>query len=101
MNWDRDRAIIASFTEFTIALIPLAWITLFAARFARWFILFFSGWTMISALFSLWGGLFFGDRIALRMVEPTLIVATLVFVFLPSTSKWMKNAKEHPSEVFQ
>lgn len=41
MAWDRDAAIIALSAEFTIALIPIAWIYLFAARFARWLVLGF------------------------------------------------------------
>jgi hypothetical protein len=39
--WDRDWTIIALSAEFTIALIPLAWIYLFAAPFARWLVLGF------------------------------------------------------------
>ena len=39
--WDRDGTIIALSAEFTIALIPLVWIYLFAAPFARWLVLGF------------------------------------------------------------
>lgn len=39
--WDRDWTIVALLAEFTIALIPLMWIYLFAARFARWLVLGF------------------------------------------------------------
>lgn len=39
--WDRDWTIVALSAEFTIALIPLAWIYLFAAPFARWLVLGF------------------------------------------------------------
>lgn len=39
--WDRDWTIIALSAEFSIALIPLAWIYLFAAPFARWLVLGF------------------------------------------------------------
>jgi hypothetical protein len=39
--WDRDWTIVALSAEFTIALIPLVWIYLFAARFARWLVLGF------------------------------------------------------------
>lgn len=41
LAWDRDATIIALSAEFTIALIPIAWIYLFAARFARWLVLGF------------------------------------------------------------
>ena len=37
--WDRDWTIVALSAEFTIALIPLTWIYLFAAPFARWLVL--------------------------------------------------------------
>lgn len=39
--WDRDGTIVALSAEFTIALIPLVWIHLFAARFARVLVLGF------------------------------------------------------------
>lgn len=39
--WNRDWTIVALSAEFTIALIPLAWIYLFAAPFARWLVLGF------------------------------------------------------------
>ncbi|AUX69143.1 hypothetical protein CHX26_06195 [Porphyrobacter sp. HT-58-2] len=39
--WDRDWTIVALSAEFTIALIPLVWIYLFAAPFARWLVLGF------------------------------------------------------------
>ena len=41
LAWTRDAAIVALSAEFTIALIPLVWIYLFAARFARWLVLAF------------------------------------------------------------
>lgn len=40
-GWTRDWTIVALSAEFTIALIPLAWIYLFAAPFARWLVLGF------------------------------------------------------------
>jgi hypothetical protein len=39
--WSRDWTIVALCAEFTIALIPVAWIYLFAAPFARWLVLGF------------------------------------------------------------
>lgn len=39
--WNRDWTIVALSAEFTIALIPLAWIYVFAAPFARWLVLGF------------------------------------------------------------
>ncbi len=41
LAWNRDWTIVALSAEFTIALIPLAWIYLFAAPFARWLVLGF------------------------------------------------------------
>lgn len=37
--WSRDWTIVALSAEFTIALIPVMWIYLFAAPFARWLVL--------------------------------------------------------------
>jgi len=39
--WNRDWTIVALSAELTIALIPLAWIYVFAAPFARWLVLGF------------------------------------------------------------
>ncbi|QDH33321.1 hypothetical protein [Porphyrobacter sp. YT40] len=39
--WSHDATIVALSAEFTIALIPLVWIYLFAAPFARWLVLGF------------------------------------------------------------
>lgn len=39
--WNRDWTIVTLSAEFTIALIPLVWIYLFAAPFARWLVLGF------------------------------------------------------------
>lgn len=39
--WSRDWTIVALSAEFTIALIPLVWIYLFAAPLARWLVLGF------------------------------------------------------------
>ena len=41
LAWDRDMTIVALSAEFTIALIPITWIYLFAAPFARWLVLGF------------------------------------------------------------
>jgi hypothetical protein len=41
ITWTRDLTITVLSAEFSIALIPLVWIYLFAARFARWLVLVF------------------------------------------------------------
>ena len=73
--WDRDWTIIALSAEFTIALIPLAWIYLFAAPFARWLVLGFG-------LLRLWNL----DLAALT--GPVLVVVAMASLLTPQAARW-------------
>jgi hypothetical protein len=45
-QWNRDWTIVALSAEFTIALIPIAWIVLAARPFARWMVSALGVWKM-------------------------------------------------------
>jgi hypothetical protein len=86
--WNRDATIVALSTEFTIALIPLAWIYLFAAPFARWLVL------GLGAL-RLW----FLDPTALA--GPALLVVAMASLLVPDAGRWFGRREEDGPAVFE
>jgi hypothetical protein len=82
--WDRDWTIVALSAEFTIALIPLAWIYLFAARFARWLVLGFGA-------------------IRLALLDPAaltgavLVAMAMASLLTPQAARWFAR-KPEPEE---
>jgi hypothetical protein len=79
--WDRDWTIVALSAEFSIALIPLAWIYLFAAPFARWLVLGF-GALRLALL----------DPTAL--VGPLLIAIAMASLLTPQAARWFARQPE-------
>lgn len=79
--WSRDWTIVALSAEFTIALIPLAWIYLFAAPFARWLVLGF-GAVRLALL----------DPSAL--VGPLLIAIAMASLLTAQANRWFARAPE-------
>ena len=98
-DWSREWAIVAVFSEFTIALIPLVWIVVFAASFARWFILFFG-------LIKLgWGGLalaiawFFGDVEFSDVIQPALVATILILLWMPTSVNWLNKSNSNRAKL--
>ena len=79
--WDRDWTIVALSAEFTIALIPLAWIYLFAAPFARWLVLGFGALRLA-----------FLDPAAL--VGPLLIAVAMASLLTGQAARWFAREPE-------
>lgn len=79
--WDRDWTIIALSAEFTIALIPLAWIYIFAAPFARWLVLGFGALRLA-----------FLDPAALT--GPLLIAIAMASLLTPQAARWFAREPE-------
>ena len=79
--WDRDWTIVALSAEFTIALIPLVWIYLFAAPFARWLVLGF-GALRLALL----------DPAAL--VGPLLVAVAMASLLTPQAARWFARTPE-------
>ena len=92
IEWTYESVVVAEFTEFTIALIPIVWIYVFAAARARWIVLVFSLlklsmlWWAISNAF---GGA--GLPAPAAVLEAILIVAALVLLFLPVSVRWLNG----------
>ena len=79
--WDRDWTIVALSAEFTIALIPLTWIYLFAAPFARWLVLGF-GALRLAML----------DPVAL--VGPLLVAVAMASLLTAQANRWFARQPE-------
>ncbi|MBA4051011.1 MAG: hypothetical protein C0472_03845 [Erythrobacter sp.] len=82
-SWNRDWTIVTLSAEFTIALIPLVWIYLFAAPFARWLVLGFGALRLA-----------FLDPAAL--VGAVLVAVAMASLLTPGAARWFdrKAAEE-------
>ena len=86
--WNRDCTIVALSAEFTIALIPLAWIYLFAAPFARWLVLGFGALRLA-----------FLDPAALT--GALLVAVAMASLLTPGANRWFARKEEADAVVFQ
>jgi hypothetical protein len=85
LAWDRDGTIVALSAEFTIALIPLVWIYLFAAPFARWLVLGFGALRLA-----------FLDPAALA--GTLLIAAAMASLLTAQANRWFAGTREGESD---
>ena len=103
--WTRDSTIIALSAEFTIALIPIAWIYLFAAPFARWLVLGFGVlklWGMrLGAMFLLQSGGLAGGLASLGWAEPALVLAAMVSLLTAGANRWFADRPAMAPEIFE
>ncbi|MFM7376935.1 MAG: hypothetical protein ACKO1O_02190 [Erythrobacter sp.] len=86
--WNRDWTIVMLSAEFTIALIPLAWICLFAAPFARWLVLGFGALRLV-----------FLDPAAL--VGAVLVAVAMASLLTPQAARWFARKEEDGPAVFE
>ncbi|MBI1404027.1 MAG: hypothetical protein GC147_12545 [Porphyrobacter sp.] len=101
LAWNHDTTIVALSAEFTIALIPIAWIYLYAARFARWLVLVFGTFRLWAA----WPGVLLalraGSIAPLHWAEPALLLAAMVSLVTPGARRWFAKARELGPEIFE
>lgn len=99
-GWTPDFAIIASFSQFSIALIPLVWIYFLASNRARWVVLVFGivkiGLSVPPASSSVQL-----KAPGLIWLEAGLVVVALIMLFWPSTSRWVMEKGEGEHAVFE
>ena len=99
VDWVPDLAIIASFTAFTIAMIPLVWIYFFGSTQARWIVLVF-GLLKIALSVRALSEPVQMKAPAIVIVETTLVLFALAMLFLPSTNRWLQKTGGHGVEAF-
>lgn len=89
VSWNRDWTIVTLSAEFTIALIPLVWIYLFAAPFARWLVLGFGALRLA-----------FLDPAALT--GAVLVAVAMASLLTPAANRWfMRKEEEDGPAVFE
>lgn len=91
ISWDREWAIIALSAQFTISLIPVTLIYLFASRFARWLIVIFG--IMKLSLLVLHPELAAAE-LHLRpmfIIPPVMMVIAVGMLFTAGPNAWFKN----------
>lgn len=100
-SWDRDWTIVAVSAEFTIALIPIAWIYLFAAPFARWLVLGFG-------TLKLWGlganavlMLQTGSFALSRWAEAAFVLLAMLSLLSAGAHRWFAKRQEAGAEIFE
>jgi len=99
--WDRDWTIVALSAEFTIALIPIVWIHLFGAPFARWLVLGFGAlklWGMRrAAVFAFQAG----SLDPLALTEPVLVLVAMLSLLTADAGRWFARPEESGPAVFE
>ncbi|UAB78419.1 hypothetical protein INR77_01350 [Erythrobacter sp. SCSIO 43205] len=100
--WSEDFAIVSAFTEFTIALIPIVLIAIYAKRFARVLVSVFTVIKVALIGMTLWSyyeqiGRFFAEL----LWEPALLLLCVALLYLPSASRWFKGQDALDETVFQ
>ncbi|MEL7446365.1 MAG: hypothetical protein AAGK02_11225 [Pseudomonadota bacterium] len=93
--WNRDWTIVALSAEFTIALIPIVWILVFARPFARWMVTAFGLWK----LYGLVGFAFEAFRYRIWphpsvTTELALVLVSLVLLFTRSANRYFASNGE-------
>jgi hypothetical protein len=86
--WNRDWTIVTLSAEFTIALIPLVWIYLFAAPFARWLVLGFGALRLA-----------FLDPAALT--GAVLVAVAMASLLTPAANRWFAHKEEADAAVLE
>ncbi|MEM6857189.1 MAG: hypothetical protein AAF559_04885 [Pseudomonadota bacterium] len=92
ITFSRDALIVASFTAFTIALIPIVWIYFLASSRARWVVMGFGFLKLAIYLFvspNWYLGLFRGFPGLITFLEPILIFVALGMLWMPGMKEWL------------
>lgn len=87
-EWTPDMAVIAAFSLFSMALIPILWIYVFAAPLARWMVTFFLSVKFLHSLALLLAALWFADGTLLALMRPLLIGFALGILFSANAEGW-------------
>lgn len=99
--WSRDWTIVTLSALFSIAFIPVVWILLFSSRAAFWLVTAFTLWGLLSAaqMISTFYG-FAGTVSWQILVEPALLSAALVCLWLPRSRMWIRmNGQKDADEL--
>ena len=97
LEWNRDWTIITSSAWFTIELIPVAWVWLFASRFARKFVTVMAAIKLALLIVNL-SFLYALPGILLGQAIPILAVSLL---YIPDAERWFARPEERDPAIFR
>ncbi len=100
LSWTPEWVIVASFTEFTIALIPILWIYFLASGFARWFVVILGLVGLVPHSFDLYAILTSIEMRPSLLVSPLAVLTALALLFTPSAARWFRRSREVEHETF-
>lgn len=91
ISWDREWTIIALSAQFTISLIPVTLIYLFASRFARWLMVIFG---MLKLGLLVLHPELAAAELSLRpmsIIPPVILVIAIGMLFTAGPNAWFRN----------
>lgn len=100
-EWSRDWAIVWVSAQFTIVLIPLFAICLFASSVAR---LMVTAMALVSAPWIgsyLWTAYNYGQTDWVALVQALLVVFMAGLLYVPSVSLWLRQERVSDAEAFE
>ncbi|MEL7187904.1 MAG: hypothetical protein AAGK17_00010 [Pseudomonadota bacterium] len=102
IEWDADRAIVGVFSEFTIALIPVAWIFGFASRIALWLVTVFTLVKLLDVPNMIMAFQSVGGAASLAyFLDPVLLAIALICLVLPPSRRWFAKPDKTAAAVFE
>ncbi|WP_271439742.1 hypothetical protein [Pontixanthobacter luteolus] len=99
--WSRDLTIVVVSARLSIALIPIALVWFFAARFARWMIalLAFGRLINLPGLFAMLG--YSSSMFALQSTSMALAFIAAALLFTPKANDWFSNKGRTNAAIFE
>jgi len=95
-NWDRDAAIVWSFSLFSIVLFPLVWIWGLGSRIARIVITVFAIPAALKLIAFIWLFVSRGFFDPLTVLDSLVVVSAVGLLFTPSASRWLSKEEADP-----
>lgn len=94
--WDRDAAIVWSFSLFSIVLFPLVWIWGLGSRVARIVITVFAIPAVLKLIAFIWLLVTRGLFDPLSVLDSLVVVFAVGLLFTPSASRWLSKEEADP-----
>lgn len=99
--WSRDLTIVVVSARLSIALIPVALVWFFAARFARWMIALLALGKLINlpGMFAL--SAYSSGTFALQSASMALALIAAALLFTPKANEWFRNKGHTNAAIFE
>lgn len=91
--WNEDWTIVTLSAWFTIELIPVGLVFLFASRFARWFVFFTSFIPMVILFLDYEDATTYPSIFALGLFYAGVPIAIATLLFMPGANRWFETER--------